>query len=121
MCILTRLSGFTLRVLLGVVAALSKWGRKDGCTVLVSRSLGESLGDAFQVFPYLPWAACGATLELSVALLGSIYLLDAMRFAVLNFTTSFGVEGDVLGGELTLGLYCGLFASGQNMEEQPLG
>ncbi|CAK9028017.1 Endoplasmic reticulum metallopeptidase 1 (Felix-ina) [Durusdinium trenchii] len=111
MCILTRLSGFTLRVLLGVVAALSKWGRKDGCTVLVSRSLGESLGDAFQVFPYLPWAACGATLELSVALLGSIYLLDAMRFAVLNFTTSFGVEGDVLGGELTLGLYCGLFGS----------
>ena len=99
-CVLTRLSGFLLRVLLGV----------DGMVWVFIRRWKPKAFDALGALGF-PWTSLGAFLELTIALLGSIYLLDSMRFALLNFTTSFGEEGEVLPGELTVALYAGLFGS----------
>lgn len=90
MCALTRLAGFLLRR----ICLLKRWMKIKAIK---------------QHETQLAWL--GVIAELVLASLGAIYLLDAMRFAVLNFTTSFGEEGQVLPGELTLGLYVGLFLS----------
>jgi len=90
MCALTRLAGFLLRR----ICLLKRWMKIKAIK---------------QHETQLAWL--GVIVELVLASLGAIYLLDAMRFAVLNFTTSFGEEGQVLPGELTLGLYVGLFLS----------
>ena len=92
MCALTRLAGFLLRIGIGFIA---------------QRAKKESVANKSDAWP----AWLGITSELTLASLGSIYLLDAMRFAVLNFTTSLGQEGAILPGDLTLALYVGLFGS----------
>lgn len=92
MCALTRLAGFLLRIGIGFIARRAK---------------KESVANKSDAWP----AWLGITSELTLASLGSIYLLDAMRFAVLNFTTSLGQEGAILPGDLTLALYVGLFGS----------
>lgn len=92
MCALTRLAGFLLRIGIGFIAQRAK------------KNTVTNHSD--------PWPAwLGIISELTLASLGSIYLLDAMRFAVLNFTTSLGKEGAILPGDLTLALYVGLFGS----------
>ena len=92
MCALTRLAGFLLRIGIGFIA---------------QRAKNESVANQSDAWP----AWLGIIAELTLASLGSIYLLDAMRFAVLNFTTSLGQEGAILPGDLTLALYVGLFGS----------
>ena len=79
MCALTRLAGFFLRR----ICLLKRWTKIEAIK---------------QHETQLAWL--GVIAELVFASLGSIYLLDAMRFAVLNFTTSFGEEGQVLPGVL---------------------
>eukprot|EP00438_Fugacium_kawagutii_P028967 Skav210528 [mRNA] locus=scaffold3045:253322:254929:+ [translate_table: standard] len=93
MCALTRLAGFSLR--LGISFAAQR---------LAKREHKVQIRETLQI-----WS--GIILELALASLGSVYVLDAMRFAVLNFTTSLGKEGAILPGDLTLALYVGLFGS----------
>eukprot|EP00435_Cladocopium_sp_Y103_P041328 s1149_g11.t1 len=92
MCALTRLAGFLLRI---------------GIAFIAQRANKEPVANQSDAWP----AWLGIISELTLASLGSIYLLDAMRFAVLNFTTSLGQEGAILPGDLTLALYVGLFGS----------
>ena len=97
MCTLTRLAGFLFRI-----------GTRFISQRLAKKECMEVALDA-QELQWMLWF--GTISELTLASLGSIYLLDAMRFAVLNFTTSLGEEGAILPGDFTLALYVGLFGS----------
>ncbi|CAJ1344294.1 unnamed protein product [Effrenium voratum] len=91
MCALTRLAGFVLRIAISFIA--QRLNKKA----------------TIEVHDAQVWL--GIISELALASLGSVYLLDAMRFAVVNFTTSLGKEGAILPGDLTLAVYVGLFGS----------